>query len=65
MGHVCVHEQGDVATRAALILLPGLSLSACGAVALPFRVTGDVIRAVPVVGKPIGAPVDAVGDSID
>ena len=53
--------------RAALLLaaLIPLALSGCGVVALPFRVTGDVIEAVPVVGKPIGAPIHAVGDAID
>jgi hypothetical protein len=46
-----------------LILL--VSLSGCGVVAFPFRVTGDAIQAVPVVGKPIGKPIHAVGDVID
>ena len=40
-------------------------LSGCGLVALPFRAAGDIIRVVPVVGKPIGAPIHAVGDAID
>lgn len=51
--------------RLAAILLALLALSGCGLVALPFRVTGDVIQAVPLVGKPIGAPIHAVGDAID
>jgi hypothetical protein len=34
-------------------------------VALPFRVTGDVVKVVPIVGGPIGTPVHAVGDAID
>lgn len=51
--------------RTALLLLLCLALSGCGLVALPFRVTGDVIQVVPVVGKPIGAPIHAVGDAID
>ena len=42
-----------------------LSLGGCGLVALPFRVAGDVIQVVPVIGKPIGAPIHAVGDAID
>ena len=50
---------------ALLLLLIGLSLAGCGVVALPFRVMGDVVQAVPVVGKPIGAPIHAVGDAID
>ena len=51
--------------RLVLLLLAGLTLSGCGLIALPFRVTGDVISVVPVVGKPIGAPIHAVGDAID
>jgi hypothetical protein len=51
--------------RLALLLLATLTLSGCGLVALPFRITGDVISVVPVIGKPIGAPIHAVGDVID
>ena len=53
--------------RAALLLSVAapLALAGCGVVALPFRAAGDVIEAVPVVGKPIGAPVHAIGDAID
>lgn len=51
--------------RIMMLLLAALSLSGCGLVALPFRVTGDVLSVVPVVGKPLGAPVHAVGDVID
>ncbi|MCB4823435.1 DUF6726 family protein [Roseicella aerolata] len=51
--------------RAVLLLFACLVLSGCGLVALPFRVTGDVIQVVPVIGKPIGAPIHAVGDAID
>jgi hypothetical protein len=40
-------------------------LAGCGVVAFPFRVTGDAAQAVPVVGKPIGKPIHAVGDAID
>lgn len=40
-------------------------LSGCGVVAFPFRVTGDAVQTVPVVGKPIGKPIHAVGDAID
>jgi hypothetical protein len=32
---------------------------------LPFRVTADVARVVPVVGDVVAAPFDAVGDAID
>ncbi len=51
--------------RLILLLVAVASLSGCGVVALPFRVTGDVVQAVPVVGKPIGKPIHAVGDAID
>lgn len=51
--------------KAALLLLAALSLTGCGLVALPFRVTGDVVQVVPVVGAPIGKPIHAVGDAID
>jgi hypothetical protein len=51
--------------RTLLILGTCLALAACGAVALPFRVTGDVARVVPVVGDAVATPFDAVGDAID
>ena len=52
--------------RAVLLLAAvGLALGGCGAVALPFRAAGDVIQVVPVIGKPIGKPIHAVGDAID
>ncbi|HEY0423834.1 MAG TPA: DUF6726 family protein [Rhodopila sp.] len=51
--------------RLALCLIVLASLGGCGVVALPFRVTGDVVQAVPVIGKPIGKPIHAVGDAID
>jgi hypothetical protein len=50
---------------ATLLLACALLLSGCAVVALPFRVTGDVVGVVPVVGKPLGAPFRAVGDAID
>jgi len=51
--------------RLALWLIVLASLNGCGVVAFPFRVTGDAVQMVPVVGKPIGKPVHAVGDAID
>jgi hypothetical protein len=36
-----------------------------GVVALPFRVTADAARIVPVAGDVIAAPLDATGDAID
>ena len=43
----------------------GTALTGCGVVAFPLRVTGDAVQAVPVVGKPVGKPIHAVGDAID
>lgn len=40
-------------------------LGGCGVVALPFRATGAVVKAVPVVGGVAAAPFDAAGDVID
>lgn len=51
--------------RVIVFLMAAFALGGCGLVALPFRAAGDVIEVVPVVGKPIGAPVHAVGDAID
>ncbi len=52
--------------RAFIILcLLSVSLAGCGAVALPFRVTADVARVVPVAGNVVAVPFDAVGDTID
>lgn len=51
--------------RMAVVVIACLSLTGCGLVALPFRLTGDVLSVVPVVGKPLGAPIHAVGDIID
>ncbi len=51
--------------RILAILLVCTSLTACGVVALPFRVTADVARVVPVAGDVVAAPLDATGDAID
>lgn len=51
--------------RIMTLLLLCSVLAGCGAVALPFRVTADVARIVPVIGDPVAAPFDAVGDAID
>lgn len=48
-----------------MLIAAMLGLSGCSVVAFPFRLTGDVIGIVPVVGKPVGAPFRAVGDVID
>ena len=51
--------------RLILVLLACVGLPGCGAVALPFRVTADVARIVPVVGDVVAEPLDAVGNAID
>jgi hypothetical protein len=51
--------------RALFVLLLCAALCGCGAVALPFRVTGDVAKVVPVVGDAVAAPFDAAGNAID
>jgi hypothetical protein len=51
--------------RVTMLLLCCLALAACSVVALPFRVAGDVISIVPIVGKPIGGAIRGVGDVID
>ncbi|MGK9232705.1 hypothetical protein KXS07_13735 [Inquilinus limosus] len=53
-----------MAVLLAVSLLAAL-LAGCGVVAAPFRVTGAVAKAVPVVGHPVAAPFDATGDAID
>ena len=47
------------------LLLVCIALAGCGAVAFPFRVTADALRIVPVVGDPVAAPFDAIGNTID
>ena len=51
--------------RVLALLLVCAALAGCGAVALPFRVTADVARVVPVAGDVVAAPLDAAGDAID
>ena len=48
----------------AALLLVNL-LTGCAVVALPFRVTGDVLDVVPVVGPIAAAPFKATADVID
>jgi hypothetical protein len=52
-------------TRVSAVVLVCTFLTACGVVALPFRVTADVARVVPVAGDVVAAPLDATGDAID
>jgi hypothetical protein len=56
---------GGPIVRLALCLMILMSLAGCGVVAFPFRVTGDAVEAVPVVGKPLGKPIHGIGDAID
>lgn len=51
--------------RVLSVILISALLAGCGAVALPFRVTADVARVVPVAGDVVAAPLDATGDAID
>ena len=48
-----------------LAILLSAALAGCGAVALPFRATADVVRIVPVAGDVVAVPFDAAGDAID
>ncbi len=68
-------DDGDADLRAQPIEVPViyflalmalcLTLVGCGAAALPFRVTADVAKVVPVAGKVVAVPFDTVGDTID
>ena len=53
----------------ALLLGVAASLSAglggCGVVAAPVRVTSGVVKAVPVAGHVVAAPLDVTADAID
>ncbi len=51
--------------RAAVLLAVCALLAGCGAVALPFKVTADVVRVVPVAGDIVAAPIDAAAEVID
>lgn len=51
--------------RIITLLMLCSALAGCGAVALPFRVTADIARIVPVIGDPVAVPFDAIGDAID
>lgn len=52
-------------TARLLVLAACLALAGCGVAALPFRVAGDVIDVVPVVGGAAAKPFKAAGDIID
>jgi hypothetical protein len=51
--------------RALLLLAAAASLAGCGVVAAPLRVTSGVVKAVPVAGHVVAAPLDVTADTID
>jgi hypothetical protein len=51
--------------RALLLLTTAASLARCGVVAAPVRVTSGVVKAVPVAGHVVAAPLDVTADTID
>lgn len=50
-----------------VVLLLGVAagLGGCGVVAAPVRVTSGVVKAVPVAGHVVAAPLDVTADAID
>lgn len=50
-----------------IVLLMGVvaGLGGCGVVAAPVRVTSGVVKAVPVAGHVVAAPLDVTADTID
>ena len=48
-----------------VMIISMLSIQGCGAVALPCRISADVLRIVPVIGEPISQAFDACGDIVD
>lgn len=48
-----------------LLITLVIFLSGCSTVALPFRVTADAMRVIPVVGDAVAVPFDAVGNFVD
>jgi hypothetical protein len=52
-------------TSRLILLLIVLALGGCSVAALPFRVAGDVIDVVPVVGGVASKPFKVTGDVID
>lgn len=51
--------------RATLLLAVVTSLAGCGVAAAPVRVTSGVVKAVPVAGHVVAAPLDVTADVID
>lgn len=50
---------------AAVLLTLAVSLSGCGVVALPVRVTSATAKVVPVAGDVVAYPLDKTADAID
>jgi hypothetical protein len=48
-----------------VIIISMLFIQGCGAVALPCRISADVIRIVPIIGEPVAQAFDACGDIVD
>jgi hypothetical protein len=49
----------------AVLFMLGAFLTGCSVAALPCRVTGAVVKVIPVVGDPAGETLEACGDAID
>lgn len=60
----CILNKGDVMQYLLLSLL-AFTLSGCGVMAAPCRITSAVIKMVPVVGHAAAIPTDACADIID
>jgi hypothetical protein len=48
-----------------LVLACTIVVSGCSVVAAPCRISGAVVKTVPLFGKVVAAPLDACGDIID
>jgi len=48
-----------------VLIISMLLIQGCGSVALPCRVSADVMRIVPIIGEPAAQVLDACGDIID
>jgi hypothetical protein len=51
--------------RLVIFVVFGLALQGRGLVAFPCRLGSAVVKIVPVVGHPVGKPLDACADAID
>ena len=51
--------------RAVLIVAAAASLSGCGVVAFPVRVSSAAVKIVPVAGDVVAYPLDKTADAID